>query len=108
GGGGGGGGATASISFHHVQSIPTVLRHGVRVRCSATAAGKCTVRVRAVGRLIAGGSRKVAAGKTVTVFAKVTSAGRQFLAHRKQVKASLRVTVSDAPAVFKRALTLKR
>jgi subtilisin family serine protease len=88
GGGGGGGGAAGSITFRATQKIATVLKKGVRARCHALTAGRCSVRVSAGGHTIARGSVKVAAGGTVTVVARVTKAGRRFLGGRRRVNAT--------------------
>src|SRR3954470_23122675 len=67
--GGGGGTARGDISYAHTQKIKTVLKHGVKVTCRATKSGRCKVSVRAKGKVVASGSRKVGAGKS-TVSAK--------------------------------------
>ena len=103
--GGGSGGAKAGATFALVQKIKTVLRHGVRVRCYATAAGKCKVVVKAKGQVIARGSRSVAAHHHVTVAARVTSKGKRVL--RKTVKARLTVSVPGGSAASA-GITLKR
>jgi subtilisin family serine protease len=106
--GGGSGGAKAGATFSLVQKIKTALRHGVRVRCYATAAGKCKVVVKAKGRVIARGSRSVAANHHVTVAARVTSKGKRVLRKvSKRLAARLTVTVpGGAPATA--GITLKR
>src|SRR3954451_14803574 len=43
GGGSGGGGTQSGFQVARVQKIKTVRRHGIRVRCFATAAGSCKV-----------------------------------------------------------------
>jgi subtilisin family serine protease len=104
--GGGSTGAKAGATFSLVQRIKAALRHGVRVRCYATAAGKCKVVVRAKGRVIARGSRSVAAGHHVTVAARVTPKGRRLLRRvSKRVKARLAVSVpGGSPATARIAL----
>ena len=88
GGGVGGGGSGGGSGRHPVQpgyrtdftpKISTVLRRGLRVRCHATAAGRCKVVAKVHGKMIARGSRSVAANHHVTVAARVTKAGRRIL-----------------------------
>jgi subtilisin family serine protease len=98
GGGGGGGGAGGSIAYRSTQKIATVLKKGVRARCHALTAGRCSVRVTARGRTIARGSAHVAAGGTVTVVARVTKAGRSFLRGKRRVNATF---TGQAPGVKK-------
>jgi thermitase len=108
GGGGGGGGGGAGISYAHIQRIGTVLKHGVKVRCTAAAAGRCTLVVSARGKTIARGSRAVSAGGRATVSAKLTKAGRRMLNGARKVTARLSASVPGAPAPIKGKLTLKR
>ena len=111
GGGSGGGGSTgaAGISYAHTQKIASVLKHGVKLRCRATAAGRCKAVVTARGKTIARGSHKIAAGKRTTVTATLTKAGRKLLRHAtKAVKARLSVAVPGAPKRIIGKLTLKR
>src|SRR3954470_1437201 len=108
GGGSGGGGAQSGFQVAHVQKIKTVRRHGIRVRCFATAAGSCKVVARAKGRVIARGSRKVASNHHVTVAARLTPKGKRLLRHvRHRIKTQLTITVPGAgPA--RAGVTLKR
>jgi subtilisin family serine protease len=108
GGGGGGGSGAAGISYAHTQRIGTVLKHGVKLRCKATAAGRCRAVVRAGGKVIARGSHTAKPGGRVTVFAKVTKAGRKMLRHASKVKAKLSASVPGAPARITGKLTLLR
>lgn len=108
GGGGGGGAGTAGISYAHTQKIGTVLKHGVKLRCKATAAGRCKAVVRASGKVIARGSRSVKAAGRVTVFAKPTKAGRKLLRHASTVKAKLSASVPGASKAITGKLTLVR
>jgi subtilisin family serine protease len=111
GGGGGGGGSTggkAGISYSGTQKIATVKKKGVRVRCHATAAGTCKVRVRAHKKLIASGSRAISAGGKLTVSAKLTQAGRKLLRNASKVKGKVLVDVPGAPARISGAITLVR
>jgi subtilisin family serine protease len=110
GGGGQGGGTSggASISYALTQKIGTVRKRGVRVRCKATASGRCQVTVTARGRTIASGSRKVAAGHHVTVAARLTRAGKQLLRGKTRLRARISVAVPGANARIKGPLTLVR
>jgi subtilisin family serine protease len=108
GGSGGGGSAVAGISYAHTQKIATVRRHGVKVRCRPTAAGRCRVSVTAGGRTVAKGSRKVKAGKRATVAVKLTKAGRKLLRKHAKVKARVSASVPGAPKLLTGKLTLKR
>jgi subtilisin family serine protease len=106
--GGGGGGQQAGAEFKLVQRIKTVLRRGVRVRCYATAAGTCKVVVKARGRVIARGSRSVAANHHVTVAARATSKGKRLLRKvRKQIGARLIIDVPGGSRA-RAQITLKR
>jgi subtilisin family serine protease len=107
-GGGGSGSAQPGARFALVQRIWTVLRHGVRVRCHATAAGRCKVVVKARGRVVARGARSVGANHHVTVAARVTPKGRRLLRDvRHRLAARLFVDIpgggpTRAHIVFKR------
>jgi subtilisin family serine protease len=87
GGGGGGGGSSggsagrgvgsaARISLARVLKLRTALRQGIRVRCTATGAGRCRVSVYLGGRLIASASRAVRPGVAATVTARLNARGR--------------------------------
>jgi serine protease len=93
---GGGGGPKGGFSYKQTQKIKTVLKHGVKMTCRPTKAGKCKVRVRAKGKLIASGSRSVGSSGKFTVTAPVTSAGRKMLKKAKSVSATLTATVPGA------------
>ena len=98
GGGGGGGGGSAQPGYRtdFTQKIARVLKHGVRVRCHATASGKCKVVLKSRGRVLARGSRSVAANHHVTVAARVTKKGKQVLRKvRHRLKCHLFVDVPD-------------
>jgi len=76
-------------------TIAGVLRHGVRVRCEITPAGKCTVRALTKGgTTVLRGARRVPAGKARTVTARPTRAGKALL--RRSRELTLRLTVSGA------------
>jgi subtilisin family serine protease len=91
GGSTGGGGTTkkAGLSYAHAQKIKKVKKSGVRATCRPTKAGRCKVRVRARGKLIASGSRSVSGAGRFGVSAKLTSAGRKMLKKAKSVNATL-------------------
>jgi thermitase len=108
GAGGGGGSAKAGISFARTQKIATVRKSGVKLRCKATAAGRCDARVTARGKVIARGSRKAKAGGRPKVSAKLTKAGRKMLRNASKVKARLSVAVPGAPKRLTGKLTLVR
>jgi subtilisin family serine protease len=93
---GGGGGAKAGFSYAHTQRIKKVLKHGVKVTCRPASAGKCKVRVKAHGKVIASGSRSVSGPGKVTVSAKVTKAGRKMLKNAKSVNATVVARVPGA------------
>jgi subtilisin family serine protease len=102
--GGGGGTAKAGFSYAHTQKIKKVLKHGVKATCKPSKAGKCKVRVRAKGKLIASGSRSVGHAGKFTVTAKVTSAGRKMLKNAKSVKGTL---IANVPGGGQRSGSLK-
>jgi subtilisin family serine protease len=108
GAGGGSGSGAAGISYIHTQKIATVMKRGVRLRCRATAAGRCKVTVTARGKVIARGSKKVKAGKRVTMAAQLTKAGRKMLHGASKVKAKLSASVPGAPKHITGRLTLAR
>jgi thermitase len=98
----GGPGSAARISMARVQSIRSVLRYGLLVRCRAAGGGLCTAQASASRRRIANGSSRLTVGRTVLVRARVTSRGRSLLLgalglHRS-VAASVRITVPGVPA----------
>jgi subtilisin family serine protease len=95
GGGSTGGGTTkkAGLSYAHTQKIKRVRKSGVKATCKPTKAGRCKVRVRARGKLIATGSRSVSGAGRFGVSAKLTSAGRKMLKKAKSVNATLIATV---------------
>ena len=103
-----GGGVTGKASVASVHRIKTVLKNGIRVSCRAASAGRCTARIVSGSTTIAYGSTKAKAGRTVTVIAKVTKAGRKKLtAAKKNVSARAEMSIPGAPTRTK-ALTLKR
>jgi subtilisin family serine protease len=101
GGGGGQGGAGGNAPgrtlspFVHVnrrQGARRVLRGGLRVRVRSAYTGRVRVRATARGRTVARGSRRVAAGRAVTVVARLTASGRR-LARRRPAAFGVRVRV---------------
>jgi subtilisin family serine protease len=105
-------GAAARVSVARIQRIRTVLRRGIRVRCTAAGAGRCRVRANAARRRVAAGARAVAVGRPVTVAARVTRRGRALLlaALRRRPARTLRavvyVTLPGAP-VQRRTVLLR-
>jgi subtilisin family serine protease len=103
-----GGASRGPLSVRRRQRIRRVLRRGVRMRCRPAAAGRCAARIRARGRLVARGSRAVAAGQTAVVVARPTRAGRRLLRRTSgRRRATLRARVPGAGRV-KRRLTFVR
>jgi serine protease len=90
-----GAGSGARISLLRVQRIRTVLRRGLRVRCTAAGAGRCRVSAY-IGRRIASGSRAVRAGVPVTVVARVNRVGRALLLRALRRRRAVRVSVRVA------------
>jgi subtilisin family serine protease len=94
--GGGGTPAKGGISYAHTQKIKKVLKSGVKATCKPTKAGRCKVSVKAKGKVLASGSRKVSHAGKFGVSAKVTSAGRKMLKKAKKVNATLVAIVPGA------------
>ena len=104
---GGGGSAAGGVSVKRRQRIRTVLRRGVRMRCRASAAGRCRARITARGRVVARGSKRVAAGQTVPLRARVTRAGRRLLRRVRRQRARLTVQVPGRGPVKRRLVFLR-
>jgi thermitase len=102
--GGGGGASKAGISYAHTQKIKNVLKHGVKLTCRTSKAGKCRASVKAHGKVIASGSRSVGGARKVAVTAKLTKAGRKMLKKAKKVNATL---VAIVPGAGRRSGSLK-
>lgn len=108
----GGAGSAVRISLARIQRIRTVLRRGIRVRCTAAGPGRCRVRVYASGRRIAAGSHALRAGRAATVVARLTSRGRALLLadlrrrHPRTLRATVYVALPGA-RTQKRRITLK-
>jgi len=105
--GGGTGGTKGSASVARVHRISTVLKKGIRVRCRAAAAGRCTARVRAGSTTTAYGSARANAGQTVTLIARATKAGRKQLKNAKRVNAVAEIAIPGA-ATKTKSLVLRR
>ena len=101
---GGGSPAKGGISYAHTQKIKKALRNGVKATCKPTKAGRCKLSVKAKGKTIASGSRKVGGAGKFTVSAKVTKAGRKMLKKAKKVNATI---VAIVPGVGRRTGSLK-
>ena len=97
----GGGGSSGSVSVRRRQRIRAVLRRGIRVRCRASGAGRCRVAGRVRGRRVASGSRRLRAGRSTVVAARLNRRGRRIarraLRARRRVAVRLRVTLPGVP-----------
>ncbi|MEK6229785.1 MAG: S8 family serine peptidase [Actinomycetota bacterium] len=104
--GGGSRGSGAFVSVRRKQRIRTVLRRGIRVRCRASGAGRCRVAASVRKRRVASGSRRLRAGRSAVVAARLNRRGRRVarraLRTRKRVAVRLRVTLPGAPAQRRR------
>jgi hypothetical protein len=96
-----------SVSVARRQRIRRVLRHGLRVRCRNTAAGRCRARVSARGRVIFRGSRGFSRHGEARVTARTTRVGRRLLKRVRRQRATLRVTLPGGRRLVRR-LTLVR
>ena len=104
---GGPGGTKGSASVARVHRIATVLKKGIRVRCRAAGAGRCTARVTAGSTTIAYGSARAKAGQTVTLVARATKAGRKRLKRARRVDAKAELAIPGA-ATRTKSLVLRR
>ena len=77
----------------------TVRRGGLAVVCTSPQAGVCSARVTRGGRVLARGSRPVAAGVSTTIRARLTAAGRREFARARRIKARVTVSVPGVSAV---------
>jgi subtilisin family serine protease len=111
GGAGGGGGSrsggAARVRLASVQRIGYVLRHGLRVTCTAAGRGRCHVTVRLGRRLAASASRAVSAGRPVVVTARLSRAARRALRRTRRARLGVRITLPGARAID-RTVTLLR
>jgi len=108
---GGGSGASATVTVARFQRFRSVLKTGIKVRCTATAAGRCTATVRRGSRIFASGSRNVRSGQRTTLLVRLTGSARRAVkgANRRnrRIKLRLEVTVPGAATQFRRT-TLRR
>lgn len=105
--GGGGVAGAGRASVRSPQKIATVLRRGVLVSCTPTAAGRCSAVVVRKGRTLARGSKQAAAGKRTLFRAPTTKAGRATLRRAKRLRATVRVRLPGGQPVS-RPVTLAR
>jgi subtilisin family serine protease len=101
------GGSAARVRIAAVQRIAYVLRHGLRVTCTAAGRGRCRVRVRLGRRVVGAASRPVRAGRQVIVTARLNRAARRALRRARRARLRVRVTLPGAPAMD-RTVTLVR
>ena len=105
-GGGPGAGSSASVSVRRRQRIRTALRRGIRVRCRASGAGRCRVAASVRKRRVASGSKRLRAGRSAVVVARLNRRGRRVarraLRARRRVAVRVRVTLPGAPAQRRR------
>lgn len=73
------GGSAVRVVVTRLQRLGTVLRWGLRVRCTTSGAGRCVAFATAAGRRIAYGVRTVVPGRQAIVTARLTPAGRALL-----------------------------
>jgi serine protease len=99
--------ASARVSAKRVQKIRDVLRKGIAVKCTASGAGRCSVKVTLNGKTVATGSKAVTVGQEVLVRAKLTKAGRKRVEKARRLVVTVRVTLPGAPQ-SKLKVTLKR
>ena len=111
--GGGPAGSGASVSVRRRQRIRTVLRRrGIRVRCRASGAGSCRVGAQVRKRRVASGSRRLRAGSSRLVKARLNRRGvrtlRRALRARRRVVVVLRVRLPGVPLQKRRVVLLPR
>jgi subtilisin family serine protease len=100
-------GPRGSASLARAHRIATVLKKGIRVRCRAATAGRCTARIAAGSTTIAYGSARAGAGETITLTARATKAGRKRLRNARRVDARAEIAIPGA-ATRTKGLTLRR
>lgn len=108
-GGGGHGGQAGAGSAGRVwvsrgQRIRTVLRRGLVVRCRAAGTGSCQVTVELGRRRVASGSRRLSAGRTVRVPARVNRTGRRLLRRARRVRLVVRARLPGTPRQTRRVV----
>jgi subtilisin family serine protease len=77
------------LSIKRRHRARTVRRRGIRMRVRAVQTGRATVRVTSRRRLVARGSRRVVAGRTATLVARLTARGRRLRKFRARVSVRL-------------------
>jgi subtilisin family serine protease len=92
-----GGAARGRASTRRRQRARTLLRRGLRVRCTAPAAGRCTVTAEARGKTVMFGSRRVRPRRRATVVARATRAGRRMLRRARRLTLRVHVAFPGAP-----------
>jgi subtilisin family serine protease len=102
-----GAGSAAWVRIASVQRIAYVLRHGLRVTCTAAGRGRCRVRIRLGRRTVATASRAVRPGRPVVVTARLDRATRRALKNARRARLSVRVTLPGVRAI-NRTVTLVR
>jgi len=94
------------------KTIGGVLRRGIRVRCRASGAGRCRVAASVRKRRVASGSKRLRAGRSAVVAARLNRRGRRVarraLRARRRVAVRLRVTLPGAPAQRRRVTLVPR
>ncbi len=94
------------ISLRSSQRIRTVLSRGIRVRCRATRAGRCVVKVSRRGRGVADGSRKLRTRRSAVVVARLYRRGRTLLrraqSRRRSIALRVRVKLPGAAPQLRR------
>jgi thermitase len=91
-----GGPAGGRASTRRSQRAGTLLRRGLRVRCTAPAAGSCTVTAEARGRTVLFGSRRVQPRRRATVVARATRRGRRMLRRARRLRLRVHVAIPGA------------
>lgn len=82
-----------------------ISRRGLRVSCDAARVGRCSVKLRVGGRLVARGSAAVDGTGAFDVVARPTSAGRRMLAAKRALSGVVDTTLAGAAKV-RRVLAL--
>lgn len=100
--------ARARLSVARVQRIRAVLRRGIRLSCSAPDRGTCSARAIYRRRRLAGGSARLAAGRTKRIDARPTRSGRRVLraALRRHSRIRTTLVVRMPGATLKRRILL--
>ena len=104
----GGSGSAVSVTMPRSARIATVLRRGLPVGCRAAGSGRCTVTATYRGRRVLRGSRRVEAGRKVTVRARATSYGRRLLRRSRKRTLRVRVTLPGSRPVVRRVVLRRR